>query len=323
MKAKFTLRVATEKDVDQIINVMERAKAETQTPPEWFVADDRTYMETHADKTNGFIIVAETIDRQVVAFFAVDFPGEREDNLGYDSMLDEKGRMRVAHMDTTAVLPEYRGNRLMTKMMHRVEEELIGTPYRHFLCTVHPDNHYSLDVVRSQGYQVVATREKYGGFPRHILYKRKAKPVVLVSACLLGANCRYDGGGVLDPVVRSLMEDAVLIPVCPEILGGLPTPRTPSERVKNRVLAKDGRDVTAQFEKGAQEAWRLAELYRCRCAVLKERSPSCGSGQIYDGSHSGKLMAGDGITAKLLKKHGIRVFGESKIEELKDFIDTI
>ncbi len=107
-----------------------------------------------------------------------------------------------------------------------------------------------------------------------------------------------------------------LVPVCPEILGGLPTPRTPSERQGERVVSKTGADVTAAYRKGAEEALRLARLFGCRKALLKERSPSCGRGQIYDGSFSGRLIPGDGVTARLLEQEGIAVFGESQLQQL-------
>lgn len=107
-----------------------------------------------------------------------------------------------------------------------------------------------------------------------------------------------------------------LVPVCPEILGGLPTPRTPSERQGERVVSKTGADVTAAYRKGAEEALRLARLFGCRKALLKERSPSCGRGQIYDGSFSGRLIPGDGVAARLLEQEGIAVFGESQLQQL-------
>ena len=107
-----------------------------------------------------------------------------------------------------------------------------------------------------------------------------------------------------------------LVPVCPEILGGLPTPRTPSARQGERVVSKTGADVTAAYQKGAEEALRLARLFGCRKALLKERSPSCGRGQIYDGSFSGRLIPGAGVTARLLEQEGIAVFGESQLQQL-------
>jgi len=137
-----------------------------------------------------------------------------------------------------------------------------------------------------------------------------------MSACLMGVNCRYDGGGKLVPQLKELMELAHIVPVCPEVLGGLTTPRTPSERVGDKVLMKDGTDVTAAFRRGADEALKLARLYGAEIALLKERSPSCGSGVIYDGSFSGSFAPGDGVTGETMKANGIAVYGESRIQEL-------
>lgn len=139
---------------------------------------------------------------------------------------------------------------------------------------------------------------------------------ILISACLLGVACRYDGkeGRAID--LSALSEKYHFIPVCPEIYGGLETPRTPSERVGDRVIMQDGRDVTENYIRGAEATLKLAKKFNCRIAILKERSPSCGSGYIYDGSFSKKLVTGDGVTAELLKKNGIKVVGEGEIEGL-------
>lgn len=139
---------------------------------------------------------------------------------------------------------------------------------------------------------------------------------LLISACLMGIKCRYDGGRKPVDCLDELMEKHVLVPVCPEVLGGLPTPRTPSERIGNRVLMKDGQNVTDHFRRGAEEALRIAQMSGCTCALLKERSPSCGSGTIYDGTFTGNLCPGDGVCAQLLKEHGIKVLGESRAQEL-------
>ena len=143
---------------------------------------------------------------------------------------------------------------------------------------------------------------------------------ILVSACLLGVCCRYDGRGNPSAQVLDLLnrDDLELIPVCPEQLGGLPTPRLPSERVEDRIINRAGEDVTDQFQRGAAEALRLARSYGCDVAILKERSPSCGCGRIYDGSFTGKLTEGDGVTTELLLSAGIRVVGESRIEQLTE-----
>lgn len=145
---------------------------------------------------------------------------------------------------------------------------------------------------------------------------------VLVSMCLLGVNCRYNGVPKADDAVRALFkrEDITLIPVCPEQLGGLPTPRTPSERCGNRVLSKEGEDRTAAFYRGAEETLRIAKLYGCEAALLKERSPSCGHKEVYDGSFSGTLVSGEGVTAELLRKNGVKVFGESEMKAFYEYI---
>lgn len=132
---------------------------------------------------------------------------------------------------------------------------------------------------------------------------------ILISACLLGRACRYDRKskkciGDIDGITW--------IPVCPECDGGLPTPRPPAEIVGDKVINSVGIDVTAEYEKGAMIAFRTATLHDCRVAVLKEKSPSCGTDGVYDGSFSGKLRDGMGVTAKLLSQHGIRVVGESE-----------
>lgn len=138
---------------------------------------------------------------------------------------------------------------------------------------------------------------------------------ILISACLLGACCRYDGASKAHPLAAALAERHTLVPVCPEQLGGLPTPRPPAERRGDRVVTQRG-DVTEQYRRGAAETLKLCKLLGCEAAVLKERSPSCGRGQVYDGTFSGALTAGDGVTAELLSAHGIPVYGESQIERL-------
>lgn len=135
------------------------------------------------------------------------------------------------------------------------------------------------------------------------------KEKLLVSACLLGENCKYSGGNNYDPAAEALRERFDLVPVCPEQLGGLPTPRAPSERVGEKVLSREGADVTDAFRLGAEKTLAIAAAHGVRRAVLQERSPSCGCGMIYDGSFSGRLVPGMGVTAQLLADNGIKVLG--------------
>ncbi|HKL98485.1 MAG TPA: DUF523 domain-containing protein [Mobilitalea sp.] len=139
---------------------------------------------------------------------------------------------------------------------------------------------------------------------------------ILVSACLLGVNCRYDGSSTLIKNLDLLMERYHLIPICPEILGGLTIPRQPAEIVAGRVIYRSGEDVTEPFQRGAYEVLKLAKLYACKHAILKERSPSCGHDEIYDGTFSHTIVEGNGVLAELLASEGITVLGESQIENL-------
>ena len=141
---------------------------------------------------------------------------------------------------------------------------------------------------------------------------------LLVSACLMGYECKYCGGSNILPEaeLKRLRAKFRLIPVCPESAGGLSTPRDPSERLGDRVVSIKGRDVTAEYIKGAETALHLAGRYGCKAALLKAKSPSCGKGEIYDGSFTGALVPGDGVTAELLRKSGILVYNEDDIENL-------
>lgn len=142
------------------------------------------------------------------------------------------------------------------------------------------------------------------------------KKKLLISACLLGIGCRYDGGRVKKIDVDAIADRFDIIPICPEIYGGLPTPRVPSERIGDRVVMKDGTDVTENFERGADSSYELALISGADIALLKAKSPSCGKGEIYDGSFTGRLTKGDGYTAEYLMARGIKVYTENEIERL-------
>ena len=135
----------------------------------------------------------------------------------------------------------------------------------------------------------------------------KNPPLILVSACLAGVPCRYDGEGRERSQVVHLLKEGRALPVCPEQLGGLSTPRAAAEIVGGNVITKDGTDVTANYKAGAEAALLLALKAGVTEAWLKSKSPMCGCGKIYDGTHSGKLVAGDGVFTALLKKAGIQV----------------
>ena len=138
-------------------------------------------------------------------------------------------------------------------------------------------------------------------------------PLYVVSACLAGERCRYDGGDNTCALVARLVEEGRALPVCPEVLGGLDTPRSPCERVGNRVMNRDGQDVTLAFEQGAAQAVAIARKAGCTSAILKSRSPSCGFDRIYDGSFSHVMCAGDGVWAAMLRAEGIDLYSEESL----------
>ena len=141
---------------------------------------------------------------------------------------------------------------------------------------------------------------------------------ILVSACLLGRACRYDGKSKPCGTVVSLSQKHNLIPVCPEMDGGLSCPRTPCERIGDRVVNKNGEDKTAEYNKGAEIALEMAKKHGCRFAIMKAKSPACSSTEIYDGSFSRTLVKGNGVAADLLIKNGITVLTEDMLELLPE-----
>lgn len=138
--------------------------------------------------------------------------------------------------------------------------------------------------------------------------------MILVSACLLGINCQYNGkNNLTEKLLEFLKDKGEFIAVCPEVLGGLPIPRDRAEIVGNKVKTAKGKNVTKQFLKGAERVLKIAKENNVKTAILKAKSPSCGSSWIYDGTFSWNLIKGDGITAALLKKNGIKVFTEKDL----------
>lgn len=139
---------------------------------------------------------------------------------------------------------------------------------------------------------------------------------VLVSSCLLGIKCRYDGNCATNEKVLKLKEKYNLIPICPELLGGLPVPRDCCELIDNKVITNKGIDVTKQFKSGADYALQIAKRGHCEYAILKQNSPSCGFGKVYDGTFSGNIVEGKGIAAKLFEENGLKIISD---DELSDF----
>ena len=138
------------------------------------------------------------------------------------------------------------------------------------------------------------------------------KEKILISACLIGLNCKYDGGNNENSKLVELMKEKDLVPICPEQLGGLKTPRASAERKQEKVITKEGVDVTKEYQKGAEEVLNLAKKLNIKKAILKSRSPSCGIDEIYDGTFSHTLTKKDGVTAELLKKNGIEVISSDR-----------
>ena len=140
------------------------------------------------------------------------------------------------------------------------------------------------------------------------------KEKILVSACLLGAPCRYDGASKPNQSIIDLKKKYIIIPVCPEEFGGLPTPRKPCEIFGESVICIDGRDLTCAYRSGAEIVLRLANTHMIKFAVLKEKSPSCGKTLRYDGTFTRTLTEGSGVTASLLMQNGFLVYSEEEIE---------
>ncbi len=148
---------------------------------------------------------------------------------------------------------------------------------------------------------------------------------ILVSACLLGRNVRYDAGHnqICSHIFENWIQEGRLISICPEMAGGLPPPRAPAERVLERVLTKTGQDVTQEFQRGAGLSLELCQAHKIKVSILKARSPSCGNNEIYDGTFSRTMIVGSGVTADLLKRNRVHVFNENQILEADQFLKSI
>ena len=153
----------------------------------------------------------------------------------------------------------------------------------------------------------------------------KKKIKVLISACLLGDNVKYSGGNNLTPELVTLLEkyNVKIVKICPECFAGLPIPRVPSEIRGDKVYGKDGRDITKEFLVGAEKTYQVAKNKEIDFAILKERSPSCGNSYIYDGSFSGKVIQGQGLTVRKLNEENIVIFSEENLEEIEKYLQVL
>jgi uncharacterized protein YbbK (DUF523 family) len=142
---------------------------------------------------------------------------------------------------------------------------------------------------------------------------------------LVGEKVRYNAEHkkIQDRIFEKWIKEGRLISICPEMAGGLPTPRPPSEIIQSRVLTKTGEDVTQQFKRGAEISLQQCQAHGMRMAILKAKSPSCGNNEIYDGTFSGRTILGSGVTANLLQRTGIRVFNENQILEAEVFLQSL
>ena len=148
---------------------------------------------------------------------------------------------------------------------------------------------------------------------------------VLISACLLGDNVKYSGGNNLTPELVTLLEkyNVKIVKICPECFAGLPIPRVPSEIRGDKVYGKDGRDITKEFLVGVEKTYQVAKNKEIDFAILKERSPSCGNSYIYDGSFSGKVIQGQGLTVRKLNEENIVIFSEENLEEIEKYLQVL
>lgn len=189
------------------------------------------------------------------------------------------------------------------------------------LCWVNKQDVYGLSLWEGDRYFIDLILKDAPFFEMKLFYENSVltkvqtlKTPLAVSACLLGENCKYNGQNNLNEEVLKLSEKYDIVPVCPEKSGGLEIPRPPAEIKNGSVFLKDGRDVTENFLSGSKISLDVAVQKGCKMAVLKANSPSCGCGRIYDGSFSKRLVNGDGITAALFKKNGIKVITEKEID---------
>lgn len=230
----------------------------------------------------------------------------------------------MANIGRMVVLPEYRGRELGAKAMSEAEKwirelgfERIGVDSRVV----------AVGFYEKLGYRVVDPEVYISGpFECKRMEKEVAMLKILVSECLYGGRVvRYDGGEVPEthPTFLKWKEEGRLIPICPEVFGGLPTPRPDSQRQGDKVIASTGPDVTEEYTKGALEAVRLAKENDVAFCIMKQDSPSCGSKFIYDGTFTDTKIPGQGLAVEMLRDAGFKVFAEEDIDEAAEYLEKL
>lgn len=209
--------------------------------------------------------------------------------------------------------------------------QFASSRYSYLRIDTHADNLKMQGAVRREGFDYCGVIHLENGDPR-LAYDRipsssssadstSTSRKIAVSACLAGIKCRMDGKAKPIPRICQWVESGIAVPICPEVLGGLPTPRVPSERKGNRVITREGKDVTEQFEQGADAALSICLRHGCKAAVLKAKSPSCGYALVYDGSFSRTLVIGNGVFAEKAAKAGLAMYNENNFELLGNQIE--
>ena len=266
-------------------------------------------------------------------FDEIDGPGTR-----YIVLLDDgypvatcrfyDGARGEANIGRVVVLPEYRGNGLGAKAVREAEKWIRELGYE----SIGADSRVqAIGFYKELGF-VVTGPEEYMSGPfscvrmTKILAKEEDMLKILTSECLYGGRIvRYDGGEVPEkhPTYLKWKEEGRLIPICPEVFGGLPTPRPDSQRIGDRVVACTGPDVTEEYTKGALEAVRLAKENNVAFCIMKQDSPSCGSKTIYDGTFTDTIIPGQGLAVEMLRDAGFKVFAEEDIDEAAAYLESL
>ena len=262
---------------------------------------------------NGWLYIAVQEDGQIIGAVVVnDRQGQGYSDAHWSIPTDAAA---VVHLLASA--PGLHGQGIGRKLLEQAREAALDMNADVIRLDTLPHNVPSRHLYESFGFRYCGDLDLFypdvGTRPFSMYeYDLRRHRKILVSACLAGEHCRWDGGTNLVPEVKALVDSGKAVVVCPEELGGLPTPRSPSECTGDRVVSSEGKDVTAEFRYGAEQALWICKQKGCKLAVLKSKSPSCGKGVIHNGLFDGGLVPGNGVTAQLLMENGIAVMTEQE-----------